>query len=414
MHGLWKLAVPLAAALAVVACSSGGSNSLPGTTYQPTAETQSVPHWLVSNSAKPACAGTRIGHAQCDVLIETRVAAAHRHGRASIAGWSAPELESYYNLPSTTSGSGQIVAVVDAYDNPDVASNLATYRSEWGLGTANFYKYNQDGQQSNYPQGDVGWGVEIDLDVEMVSASCPLCTIYLVEANSSNWSDIETAEDEAVTLGATVISNSYSGSGASESYYDTPGITYLASAGDDGYGLYDPATYKAVVAVGGTVLTQKTIGIKIGPGFSKYSESVWDDSGGGCSSTNETKPSWQTDPDCSYRTGNDTSAVAWDAAEYDTYGYGGWFEVGGTSVASPLVGGVFGLAGNSTSQDGGEALWSLNTSGLSNDLHAITKGSIVDCPSKYESTYLCKAGTNQFGQYSGPSGWGTPNGIGAY
>jgi hypothetical protein len=405
MHGFFKLAVPVAAALAVAACNAGGSNSLP-TAYQPTAQAQSVPHWLTSGAAKPACVGSRLNQAQCDALIETG-GGVHPDARKhkNIAGWEPANLQARYNLPSTTNGSGQIVAIVDAYDNPDVASNLASYRSEFGLGTANFYKYNQKGQQSSYPAGNVGWGVEIDLDVEMVSAACPLCTIYLVEANNSNWSNIEAAEKEAVSLGATIVSNSYSGTGASESDYDTSGITYLASAGDDGYGLYDPATYKAVVAVGGTVLSQSG---------STYSETVWTDSGGGCSSTGESKPSWQTDPDCKYRTGNDTSAVAWDVAEYDTYGYSGWFEVGGTSVSSPLTGGIFGLAGNSTSQDGGKNLWSLNASELGADLHAITTGSVTGCPSKDKSTYLCKAGTGQFGQYSSPSGWGTPNGIGAY
>jgi hypothetical protein len=312
MNGLSKLAVPLVAALAVAACNGGGS-SVPATSYQPTAEAQSVPHWLATGAARPACDGSRIGRAQCDVLLLNH-AGIRPDARRAIAGWEPANLEARYNLP-TGQGSGQIVAVVDAYDNPDVASNLATYRSEFGLGTAKFYKYNQKGKQKNYPSGDVGWGLEIDLDVQMVSAACPLCTIYLVEANNSNWSNIEAAEKEAVKLGATIVSNSYSGTGASESDYDTSGVTYLASAGDDGYGLYDPATYKAVVAVGGTVLSESG---------STYSEAVWNDSGGGCSSTDESKPSWQTDPDCSYRTGNDASAVAYDIAEYDSYGYGGW------------------------------------------------------------------------------------------
>ena len=81
---------------------------------------------------------------------------------------------------------GQIVAIVDSYDNPNVASDLAKYRSHYGLPKAKFYKYNQDGQQSHYPKGNTGTGVEIDLDVEMVSASCPNCTIYLIESNDGN------------------------------------------------------------------------------------------------------------------------------------------------------------------------------------------------------------------------------------
>jgi len=127
----------------------------------------------------------------------------------AVAGWAPSDFQNRYNLPSSTKGSGQIVAIVDAYDNHNVASDLMAYRSEFGLGTVNFSKYNQEGQQSNYPSGSVGWGLEIDLDVEMVSATCPLCTIYLIEANSADSSDLEAAEVEAVKLSAHIVSNSW-------------------------------------------------------------------------------------------------------------------------------------------------------------------------------------------------------------
>ncbi|HET6275333.1 MAG TPA: hypothetical protein VFE16_05260 [Candidatus Cybelea sp.] len=400
MKPILKLAAPLLVTLAFAACSAGGSSSLPNASAQPTEGKRMLPHWLLTGAASPACRGSRVGHAQCDVLLETGGAS------PAVAGLGATTLETYYNLPSSTSGSGQIVALVDAYDNPNVSSDLATYRSQFGLGTATFQKYNQNGQESNYPSGNTGWGVEIDLDVEMVSAACPRCTIYLVEANSSAWSDLQQAEAEAVSLGATIVSNSYDGTGASESSYDTPGITYVASSGDDGYGLYDPATFQSVVAAGGTTLTPKA---------KSYIEKVWIDSGGGCSSTHEPKPSWQADPDCGYRTGSDASAVAAGVAEYDTYGNGGWFTVSGTSISSPLLAGVYGLAGNATSQDGGKNLWMLSSGQLQNDLHAITKGGPVDgCAKSVKRTYLCKVGTAQFGQYSGPDGWGSPNGVGAF
>ena len=87
---------------------------------------------------------------------------------------------------------------------------------------------------------------------------------------------------------------------------------------------------------------------------------MWSSSGGGCSATQEKKPPWQHDKTCKYRLGNDVSAVgAIEVAEYDTYGYGGWIEVGGTSIGSPLLAGVFALAGNSTKQDGGRTFWIL-------------------------------------------------------
>jgi subtilase family serine protease len=323
---------------------------------------------------------------------------------AMYSGWDAKDLEAAYDLP-ITKGKGQSVYVVDAYDNPNVASDFAAYRKGMGLPAGTLNKYNQDGQTSNYPTGSPGWGVEIDLDVEMASASCPKCTIDLVEANSNKWSDLEAAEAEAVTLGATIVSNSYDGSGGDESYYDTKGVTYLASSGDSGYGLYQPATFQAVIAVGGTLLSNAS-GVK--GDKRKYSEVVWPDSGGGCSATGEAKPPWQKDPDCKYRTGNDVSAVAVNAAEYDSYDEGGWISVDGTSISSPLVAGMVALAGNSTKQDGGEMLW---TPGDHRDKHLYRVGEGADGGSCDD--YLCECGTKQFGRFCGPAGWGTPHGVGA-
>ncbi len=314
-----------------------------------------------------------------------------------MAGLSPSQLQSAYKIPSSTNGSGQIVAIVDAFDNPNVASDLAAYRSNFGLPAANFTKYNQLGQQSNYPTGNVGWGVEIDLDVEMVSASCPNCTIYLIEANSNSWSDLAAAEDEAIALGATIVSNSYSGTGAPMSDFNHPGTTILASSGDDGYGVADPADFDSVVSVGGTHLTQG------GGGSRGWTESAWSGTGGGCST--QPKPSWQHDTGCANRMANDVSAVAdpsTGVSEYDTYGDSGWFVVGGTSVSSPFLAGVFGLAGNSTQQNAGQIFWTVKSHAIGY-LYDIMSGSNGTC----SPSYFCTAG---FG-YDGPTGWGTPDGI---
>ncbi|HLY01434.1 MAG TPA: S8 family serine peptidase [Candidatus Cybelea sp.] len=332
-----------------------------------------------SSRATPACAGSRIGQAQCGVLVEP--GGAH----PSYAGLTASQLEKAYDLPSSTKGKGQIVAVVDAYDNPDAANDFAKYRSGMGLPAGTIEKYNQEGSQSNYPTGSPNWGVEIDLDIEMASASCPLCKVYLVEANSNQWSDLEAAVTEAVKLGATIVSNSYDGSGGSCSSYDTKGVEYVASAGDAGYGIYDPAACDSVVAVGGTQL--QASGNKRG-----YTETPWSDSGGGCA-TGEKKPWWQLHSkyakNCAGRLANDVSAVAVDVAEYDSYDEGGWVTVDGTSISSPFVGGVFGLAGNSTKQDGGRTFWLPYRHHL--DLYEI--GGV---------------------RYSTVGGWGSPKGIGAF
>lgn len=392
----FKVVAPLVAALAFAACNGGGNSSVPGAPGQVGAQAVHIPHWQATHSAVPACAGSRIGQAQCDVLITTGV-------HPNTAGLSAANLEDAYKLPSTTKGKGASVYIVDAYDNPNVASDFAEYRSVMGLPVGTLNKYNQEGQKSNYPQGNTGWGVEIDLDVEMVSASCPNCTVNLIEANSNGGSDLGASEKEAVALGATIVSNSYTGGGLDGSDYDTAGVTYLASAGDSGYGLLDPAAFGSVVAVGGTALSPNTASKR------GWNEVVWQDSGGGCST--ESKPSWQKDPDCSSRTGADISAQAsGEVAEYDSYGEGGWFLVGGTSVSSPFIGGVFALAGNSTKQNGGENFWKLSKKKIKKDLYYVSSGNDGSCGGEY----LCTAGTKQFGDFSGPTGWGTPHGIGAF
>lgn len=406
MNGSLKLLAPLAAALAVAACNAGGTSDVPGTTGQNFPQSHAratLPEWEAKGLARPACPMIP-GKPTCLALIQSRSGI-----NPDVAGWAPSDFQKLYNLPSSTNGSGQIVAIVDAYDNPNVASDLAEYRSEFGLGTANFTKYNQNGQQSNYPRGSAGWGIEIDLDVQMVSAVCPLCKIYLVEANSSNNSDLDTAEATAVSLGAHIVSNSWicygSNSCADPSDFSAPGVIYTAGSGDAGYNQNgNPESLATVVSVGGTVIAKNG---------SQYSESVWDGAGGGCSNNGSgsgiAKPHWQRDPSCTYRTDSDVSAVAWNVAEYDTYGYSGWFTVGGTSVATPMTAAVFALAGNASTQDAGRKFWR-HHGHAAGELHDISSGNDGSCG----GSYLCTAGTNQFHTYAGPIGWGTPNGIGAY
>src|SRR5579863_3415485 len=347
-----------------------------------------------TRSARAACGGSRIGQAQCDVLIEADQV------HSMYAGWGAKDLEKAYDLP-VAKGRGQNVYIIDAYDNPNVASDFAAYRKAMALPRGTLKKYNQDGQMGNYPQGSPNWGVEIDLDVEMASAGCPKCTIDLVEANSGQWSDIEAAIKEALKLGATIVNSSYSGSGVDEKVFNHKGVAYLASSTNGlGGDVEPPASFQRVIAVGGTFLNNAS-------GKRGYSESVWPDSGGGCST--EPKPTWQKGPDCAYRTANDISAVAVNAAEYDSYDEGGWITVDGAGVSSPLVAGMVGLAGNSTEQDGGKKLWTLSKAALKKDIYPVTSGNNGSCGGEY----LCTAGTGQFGIYSGHGGWGTPHGVGA-
>jgi subtilase family serine protease len=415
VNGSVKLLAPLVAALAMAACN-GGSSTTPGTagTYgagdSVFSPSHHIPQWQAQNLAHPACPQV-VGQATCLALISNRVTPL-----TTPSGFTAADLQTRYNLPSSTKGSGQIVAIVDAYDNPNVAKDLAQYRKQFGLGKAIFTKYNEEGKKKDYPAGSMGWGVEIDLDTQMVSAACPKCTIYLIEADSNSTTDLETSEKEAVKLGAHIVSNSYicyaSTCGFSDSYYDTKKVLYLASSGDEGYNENGPPEwFPTVVSVGGTQL--ELVG-------KTYSEIIWDGAGGGCSSNGgsagQTKPSWQTDPDCTFRTDADVSAQAGldpGVAEYDTYlpsSEAGWFQVGGTSVASPLTAGVFALAGNASSQNAAENFWKLSTKTRAKELHYISAGNDGNC----NGDYLCTAGSKQYGTYSGPGGWGTPNGIKAY
>ncbi len=321
-------------------------------------------------------------------------------------GYGPTGLQKAYNLPSSR-GSGRTVAIVDAYNDPNAESDLATYRRAFSLPvctTANgcFKKVNESGGTS-YPRSDSSWAGEVSLDLDMVSAICPNCHILLVEASSSYLSDLGKSVNTAVSLGARFVSNSYGASeSSSDTTYDTqyfkhPGVAITASTGDGGYATAYPAESRYVTAVGGTTLTPNS-------SARGFSEKVWNGTGSGCSAY-DAKPSWQTDPSCSRRTGADVSAVAdpdTGVAVYDTYQAGGWQVYGGTSASSPIVAATYALAGTPTSGTYPSSYPYAHTSAL----YDITSGNNGSCG----SSYLCTAKVG----YDGPTGFGTPNGITAF
>ncbi len=421
-----KFAAPLVAMLAIAACNAGGSSNVPasaGTTSMGRSAFTHIPQWQAKHLAHPACPQV-VGKPTCLALISSKNGVSPLSGcnPSSNCGWTPSQLEAAYNITgSLGKGSGQTVAVIDVGDDPDAATTFATYRSQYNLGTGTLVKYNEEGQESNYPESceDFGWCVETDLDIEMVAAACPKCKVYLMEASSASTSDFEATETEAVTLGATILSNSWIcyGSGNCgdtnfQNYFDTPGIAYVAGSGDAGYdNIGGPSALDSVIAVGGTQLAESG---------STYSETIWDDAGAGCADAAEVgtaipKPAWQHDPDCSSRTDADVSSEAGcspGVAEYSDF-YGGWFGVCGTSVASPWTAGVIALTGNATKLNAGKHFWRRRRRGLDKQLHDITSGSDGSCGGEY----LCTAGaTGSLGYktYSGPGGWGSPNGIKAY
>jgi len=358
----------------------------------------------VGSSQVHVCASVAIGFARCTAI---RVVGSQFRPDAGPAGYHPSDLQSAYKLFSASQGSGQTVAIVDAFDDPNAEADLGVYRSTFGLpacttGNGCFRKVNENGGTS-YPSPDVGWAEEISLDIDMVSAVCPNCHILLVEATSNSFTDLGISVNTAVSLGANAVSNSYSGSEFSgEStyqslYYTHPTVAITASSGDSGYNrIGPPAVFNTVTAVGGTSLSTAS-------NSRGWSETVWSGAGSGCSRY-ISKPSWQTDTGCSRRTVADVSAVAnpnTGVSVYDTYQQSGWLVFGGTSVSSPIIASVYALAGNESSINDESYPYSHTSS-----LFGVTSGSNGSC----HRSYLC---TGKVG-YDGPTGLGTPNGTGAF
>jgi len=316
-------------------------------------------------------------------------------------------LQNAYNLQaiSPVAGAGATVAIVDAYDDRTAASDLAAYRSYFGLppcGSGCFTKVNQYGQQSGYPRPNSSWAQEISLDLDMVSAICPNCKILLVEAKSSSLADLGTAVKYAASVpGVVAISNSYGGSEWSgetsyEDYYNHPGKAVTVSSGDNGYGVEFPAASRYVTAVGGTSLSQLS-----NTGGRNATETAWSGAGSGCSAYIP-KPTWQTDASCANRSVADVSAVADPNTGVWVYYGGGWYVFGGTSVASPIIASVYALAGNTATVANG----SFSYAGPTGSLNDVTSGTNGSCG----GSYLCTARSG----YDGPTGNGTPSGTGAF
>src|SRR6185295_4166059 len=248
--------------------------------------------------------------------------------------------------------------------------------------------------------------LEIALDVETAHAVCQNCSILLVEADSNSFTNLATAVDKAVALGAKVVSNSYGGSEFSsevtntyDGHFNHPGVAITVSSGDSGYGVEYPAASQFVTSVGGTTLL-------LNANNSYQSESAWAGAGSGCSAY-EPKPSWQHDTGCATRSVADVSADAdpnTGAAVYDSVRYqgrAGWFQVGGTSLAAPLVASVYALSGNIPSATNEASLPYAHAASL----HDVASGSNGSC-----GTYLCLSGVG----FDGPTGLGSPNGTGAF
>lgn len=322
---------------------------------------------------------------------------------ASPAGLDPAQLRDAYRL--TGNGSpATVIAIVDAFGYPNAERDLATYRAQFGLPpctTANgcFRKVDQNGGTS-FPALNVGWAQETALDLDMASAICPGCNLLLVEGNSATFASLAAAENTAARLGAHVISNSYgggeSGSTSVESAYNHPGIAITVSSGDSGFGVEFPASSPHVTAVGGTTLTAAS-------NARGWTETVWSGAGSGCSTT-YAKPSWQADTGCARRTVADVAAIADPNTGVAVFApssstASAWLVFGGTSVAAPVVAGVYAV-------NGGTVNFGANPYGNTAALFDVTSGSNGRC----SPSYLCTGAAG----YDGPTGLGTPNGSAAF
>jgi MYXO-CTERM domain-containing protein len=354
-------------------------------------------------------------------------------GSSPPSGTEAPtDIRTAYNIPSSASAAGKIVALVELPSTHALA-DVNAYRSAFGIptlpscptdssgvptpgGTACFARVGEDGTVNTVTSSDcAGWSGETGLDMDMVSAACPDCSIVLVEANNTN--DLDAMNSIAATVvHASAVSNSWGApesGGDDQTPYSSSGILTLAASGDTGYlnegeganAANFPASSIYVLAVGGTTL-EKSGG--------SYGEVVWNDGseggagGSGCSQE-FSMPSWQTSSGfgfggCSKRASVDVSAAAEFApssegggiAAYDADD-GGWNAVVGTSAASPLVAAIMvrlGLGG----ADQHELFY-----GHIGDFNDITSGS-NDLGGSC-GTLMCSAGTG----WDGPSGLGSPN-----
>ncbi len=412
LRNVFAVAAAAIVSIGLAAAAGGGS----GTAAAATAHTTSA-----APALRAACPHAPAGDERCFALFAPQAAvnaaiAARVHGAASDpAGLSPADIAAAYKLP-VRRNPHQTVAVVEAFRTPDLAANLAVYRSHYRLGackesTGCLRVVNEKGNAEPLPASAVpsGWDVETMLDVSMVSAACPRCKILVVEARNDSIANLAAAENTAARLGAQVISNSFGTqeSGFSQVYaadYDHPGHVIVVANGDTGFTAANfPANLTTVTAVGGTQLARAR-------NARGWTEQVWNNfagaGGSGCSAY-VAKPAWQHDPHCGMRTVGDVAAVAWNIPIYEKL-QGGWLTVGGTSVSAPLIAGVYALAGNATTIPLGYVY------SRAGSLFDITRGNNDWFNGAGGATcgfdYLCVAKKG----YDAPTGMGTPDGTGAF
>jgi subtilase family serine protease len=321
------------------------------------------------------------------------------------------EAYSFLKVDPKEKGKGQIIALVEAYDDPTAEADLATFNTQFGLsacttGNGCFKVVYAGGTKP--PTDTIGWSNETAIDTQWAHAMAPSAAIVLVEAQSGSLGDLITAVDAAVQTGATVVSMSWVASegpneGVTDTHFNVTGVTFVAASGDEGHGVNYPAASPYVVGVGGTSLTVNANG-------SWASETAWSGSGGGASAF-ETEPSYQAGVQSTGKRG--VPDVAYDAdpetgvPSYNSNACGacltGWDEWGGTSIGTPQWAALFAIANSLRVAQGKATLTQPQVvlyPAAEADYHDITSGSNGNCGPQ------CQAGPG----YDFITGLGSPIG----
>jgi subtilase family serine protease len=330
--------------------SVGRSLAVPAVAH-PAAEVRSHPdiedlakfeiHQAILNVAQAEASGRIPGYAQPLLVVDPMAS-------GGPTGLSPAKVRHAYGFDRLSqNGSGQTIYIVDAYNDPNIASDLASFDSYYGLAAPPSFKVEY--AQGTKPTTDAGWALEMSLDVEWAHAIAPKANIVLVEALTASSTNIYGAVDYAVKQGAHIVSMSWGSSDASgessyDSHFEKSGVTFLAAAGDSGGQVIYPSASPYAVSVGGTTLNVSSNG-------TYESESAWSGGGGGPSKY-EPEPGYQKSYGISL-SGRGTPDVAYDASPstgfsvYDSVAYGGhtgWFQVGGTSAGAPQWAALVALA----------------------------------------------------------------------
>ena len=305
-------------------------------------------------------------------------------------------------VTANPTGGAKMIAIVDAYDAPKAASDLALFSTQFGLPAANFQVVYASGSKPAY---DSGWEIEASLDVQWSHAMAPEAKIVLVEAASSNLSDLLAAEDVASNMvnaaGGGEVSNSW---GARANFSarllttrtsSKPNVVFFASSGDSP-GTIWPGTSPNVVSAGGTTVRRN-------PSTAMFmAEIPWDSAGGGISSQ-EPRPSYQAGIASLVGTGRGVPDLSFDSNPVTgvwvlVSGQGGWYIVGGTSVASPALAGIINSAGS----------WKAQAKrGVEATIYTNASLSVVTAFRDIKSGYC-----GPYAGYSGAAGWDPCTGVG--